>query len=283
MDISYLSILSFLTITIVYYGFPFIGKLPITMDILNTGGLENYYTKNLTRLGLYFLIVVITQFGLNTLYLINKCGGSPTKNIVSSLLITVVPWILIFGAMLAVLIIYPGLKTAFSDVVGYFAVAYSANNILSSILVDTKIDQAIDQAIDSNNEQKGAMKQTAEAILKLCGNKSILINKMTPYNFLSVWDILKPLMKNNGNIPDINEKQEQLLKLVVLKDNIGEATWYVYTAVLLTSMITYYLATTPCSKSVEQLKASHEEYLKKEQEKEKAQKINNSTTFVITN
>jgi hypothetical protein len=283
MDISYLSILLFLTITIVYYGFPFIGKLPITMDVLNTGGLKDYYTKNLYRLALYFLIVVMTQFGLNALYLINKCGGSPTKNIGSSILITFVPWILIFGAMIAVLIMYPGLKSAFSDVVGYFAVAYSANNVLSSILVDTNIDQAIDQAIDANNEQKGAMKQTAEAILKLCGNKSILINKMTPQNFLSVWDILKPLMKNDGNIPDINEKQEQLLKLVVLKDNIGEATWYIYTAVLLISMITYYLATTTCSKSVEQLKASHEEYLKQEQEKAKAQKINNSTTFVITN
>jgi hypothetical protein len=143
--------------------------------------------------------------------------------------------------------------------------------------------QAIDQAIDANNEQKGAMKQTAEAILKLCGNKSILINKMTPQNFLSVWDVLKPLMKNNGNIPDINEKQEELLKLVVLKDNIGEATWYVYTAVLLISMVTYYLATTSCSKSVDQLKASHEEYLKQEQARAASKKVNNSTTFVVTN
>jgi hypothetical protein len=216
-------------------------------------------------------------------YLINKCGGNSTTNIVTSVLVTFVPWILIFGIMIAVLIVYPGLKSAFSDVVGYFVVASSANSILSSILLDTKIDQAIDQAIDANSEQKGVMKQTAEAILKLCGNKSILINKMNPDNFLSIWDILKPLMKNNGNIPNINEKQEELLRLVVLKENIGEATWYVYTAVLLISIVSYYLATTTCNKTVDQLKASHNEYVKQEQANASAKTANNSTTFVITN
>jgi len=283
MDISYLSILIFLLITIVYYGFPSIGKLPITMDILNSGGLDTYYRNNLSRLGLYLLVVVVSQFGLNTAYLVNKCGGNATTNIVTSLLITIIPWILIFGVMVAVLIMYPGFKTAFSDVVGYFAVATSAGNILNSILIDTKIDQAIDQVSEISGEQKGSMKQTAEAILKLCGNKSILINKMTPQNFLSIWKILMPLMKDNGNIPDINEKQQDLLRLVVLKDNIGEATWYLYTAVLLTSIISYYLASRGCVKTIDQLKASHEEYLKQEEENEKAQSINNSTTFTITN
>jgi hypothetical protein len=283
MDISYLSILIFLLITIVYYGFPSVGKLPITMDILNSGGLDNYYKNNLSRLGLYLLVVVFSQFCLNIAYLVNKCGGSATTNIVSSLLITFVPWILIFGVMIATLIMYPGFKSAFSDVVGYFVVASSANNILNSLLIDTKIDQAIDQTFDSSNEQKSSMKQTAEAILKLCGNKSILINKMTPQNFLSIWDVLRPLMKDNGNIPDIVEKQQELLRLVVLKDNIGEATWYLYTAVLITSIVSYYLASRGCVKSIDQLKANHEEYLKQEEENEKAQAINNSTTFTMTN
>ena len=278
MDISYLSLIIFVIITMIYYIFPSFGKLPITIDILQSNDLEGYYKKNLPRLGLYFLIVVVSQFGLNTLYLINKCGGSAGNNIGIAALMTFIPWILIFGVMMAIIMIYPGLKTAFSDVIGYFAVAGKANEILSNILVDTKIDEAINTANDMSGEQKGTMKKSAEAILKLCGNKSILINQMSPENFLSIWDILKPLMKTN--IENIDLKQSELLNLVVLKDNIGEGLWYLYTAILLTSIISFNLASRGCKKSLDQLKASHDEYLQQEDQIQAQKDLNNSTTLV---
>lgn len=280
MDTSYLSIFIFLIITIVYYVFPALGKLPITIDILQNNQLEAYYKSNISRLGLYFLMVVMSQFVINSLFLINKCGGNSTTNVGVAALMTFVPWTLIFGVMLAVLMMYPGLKTAFSDVIGYFAVAGKANDILTSILVDTSIDETINASGDMNDLAKGTMKKSAEAILKLCGNKSVLINQMSPENFLSVWDVMKPLMKDGGNIPDIQQKQQELLGLVVLKDNIGEGLWYLYTAVFLTSIISFNLATRGCRKTVDQLKASHDEYLKQEEEAQKQKDLNNSTTMV---
>jgi hypothetical protein len=180
--------------------------------------------------------------------------------------------------MMAILMIYPGFKTAFSDVIGYFAVAGKANELLSNILVDTKIDQAINTANDMNSEEKGTMKKSAEAILKLCGNKSILINQMSPENFLSIWELIKPLMKTD--IADLDMKQNELLNLVVLKDNIGEGMWYLYTAILLTSIISYNLASRGCKKSLDQLKASHDEYLQNEDQLQAQKDLNNSTTMV---
>ena len=280
MDISYLSLLIFTIITIVYYIFPSVGKLPITIEILKNNSLQSYYTSNLSRLGLYFLVIVVTQFGLNSVYLINKCGGSAGTNVGVAALITFIPWILIFGIMMAVLIIYPGLKTAFSDVIGYFVVAGKSNDILSSILVDVNIDDTLEK--ESGSQDKGPMKKTAEAILKLCGNKSILINQMSPENFLSVWDIIKPLMKNGGNIPDIDEKQKELLQLVVLRDNIGEGMWYLYTAILLISIISYNLASRGCNKSIDDLKASHESYVKNEQQIKAKQELNKSTPMTLS-
>ena len=280
MDNSYLSIFIFLIITIVYYIFPAVGKLPVTVDILQNNQLGAYYKNNLSRLGLYFLFVVMSQFLLNSLYLINKCGGNSSTNIGVAALMTFVPWTLIFGVMMAILIMYPGLKSAFSDVIGYFAVAGKANEILTSILIDTKIEETINSSDNINELTKNAMKQSAEAILKLCGNKSILINQMSPDNFLSIWDILKPLMKEGGNIPDLQQKQQELLGLVVLKDNIGEGLWYLYTAVLLTSIISFNLASRGCRKTVDQLKASHDDYLKQEEEAQKQKDLNNSTTMV---
>ena len=278
MDISYLSLIIFIIITIVYYIFPSFGKLPITIDILKSNDLAGYYKSSLPRLGLYFLIVVMSQFALNSIYLINKCGGSAGNNIGVAALMTFIPWILIFGIMMAILMIYPGFKTAFSDVIGYFAVAGKANELLSNILVDTKIDQAINTANDMNSEEKGTMKKSAEAILKLCGNKSILINQMSPENFLSIWELIKPLMKTD--IADLDTKQNELLNLVVLKDNIGEGMWYLYTAILLTSIISYNLASRGCKKSLDQLKASHDEYIQKEDQLQAQKDLNNSTTMV---
>jgi len=280
MDI--ISIMVFTTITVIYYMFPFVGKIPITIEILKNNGLEEYYKKNMSRLGLYFLIVVVSQFGFNALYLINKCGGSAKTNVAVAALMTFIPWTLIFGIMMATLLIYPGLKTAFSDVVGYFVVAGKANEILSNILVDTKVDEAIETAQDMDPEQKGTMKKSAEAILKLCGNKSILINQMSPENFLSIWDIIKPLMKNKGEIPDLDNQQEELLGLVVLKDNIGEGLWYFYTAVLLISIVSFNLASRGCKKTIDDLKASHDDYLKEEEKAEKQKSLNNSTVLTVT-
>jgi hypothetical protein len=269
----------FLIITLVYYIFPAVGKLPITVDILQNNQLEAYYKSNISRLGLYFLLVVMSQFLINSLFLINKCGGNSSTNVGVAALMTFVPWTLIFGIMLAVLMMYPGLKSAFSDVIGYFAVAGKANDILTSILVDTSIDDTINTSGDMNDLAKGTMKKSAEAILKLCGNKSVLINQMSPENFLSIWDVMKPLMKDGGNIPDIQQKQQELLGLVVLKDNIGEGLWYLYTAVFLTSIISFNLATRGCRKTVDQLKASHDDYLKQEEEAQKQKELNNSTTM----
>ena len=276
MDISLLSLIIFTIITIIYFAFPSIGKPQLTLnDLENNETMMDFYNKNMYSLAIYIGIVVVSQFFLNTSFLISKCGGSINKNIGAAALFTFIPWLLIFAVMVAVLLIFPGFKTAFSDVIGYFVVSSSANQILSSILRGTDLNEMIDKTNDVN--EKNELTKAADAILKICGNKSILINQMNPDNFLNIWNILKPLM-NTGAYENI-EIKTKLLDLVVLKDNIGEALWYIYTAILISSIVNYNLATRGCIKDISQIKADHDNYIKTQEEADKEKELNNSTTY----
>ena len=277
MDISFQSLIFFIIITIIYFTFPSIGKPQLKLiDLTEEGVSEDYYNRNLRSLAFYLGLVVVSQLFLNIGYLMSKCGGSLDKNIGAAALFTFIPWILIFGVMLAVLIIFPGFKSAFSNVIGYYVVAGGANDIFGSILLGTDLNEMIEKTNDE--QQKNELTKAAEAIIKICGNKSILINQMSQDNFLQIWEKLKPLMIIGSY--ENSEIKQQLLDLVILKDNIGEAFWYVYTSILISSIVYYNLATRGCIKSVEQIKSDHDAYIQKQEELNKQNELNNSTKYV---
>lgn len=279
MDISFQSLLFFIIITILYFAFPSIGKPKLMLsDLTQDGVTPEFYTKTAKSLAFYLGIIVVSQLFLNIGYLMSKCGGSLDKNIGAAALFTFIPWVLIFGVLLVVLIIFPGFKCAFADVIGYYVVAGGANNIFGQILLGTDLNEMIENT--QNTEEKKELTKAAEAIVKICGNKSILINQINPDNFLNIWKTLKPLM-THGSFEN-TEIQQQLLDLVVLKDNIGESFWYVYTAILISSIVYYNLATRGCVKSIDQIKSEHDEYIQHQEEALEQQKLNNSTTYVTS-
>ena len=277
MDVSFQSLLFFIIITIVYFAFPSIGKPKLTLNDLSDDITKSYfYSKNIKSLAFYFGAIVVSQLFLNIGYLMAKCGGSLDKNIGSAALFTFIPWVLIFGVMLTVLLIFPGFKSAFSDVIGYYVVAGEANNIFGKMLLGTDINGMIEKTEDV--KVKNELTKAAEAIIKICGNKSILINQINSENFLQILTTLKPLM-TVGSYDNIELKQ-QLLNLVVLKENIGEAFWYIYTAILISSIVYYNLATRGCIKSVEQIKETHDAYIQEQENIAEQAKLNNTTTYV---
>jgi hypothetical protein len=277
MDISFQSLILFIIITILYFVFPSMGGKPqLTLnDLINDVNKSAYYSKHMKSLAFYLGMVVVSQLLLNVVYLMSKCGGSLDKNILTAAIFTFIPWILIFGVLLAVLIIFPGFKSAFSDVIGYYVVAGGANEIFGKILLGTDLNDMIEQTADAT--QKNELTKAAEAIIKICGNKSILINQINSENFLDIWNTLKPLM-TPGSYDSVEIKQ-QLLNLVVLKDNIGEGFWYVYTAILISSIVYYNLATRGCVKSVDQIKSEHDAYIKEQETADEQAKLNNSITY----
>lgn len=284
MDIYLTSIIVFIVLTIIYFivlkPTLTLDKLPeinsvtnvVTMDCFN-----EYKSSIFPKLALYLLAVCLSQFLLNTNYMNTKCGGTSKDNIGIAALYTILPWTIIFGTMLAVLIIFPGFKSAFSDVIGYFVVSSGAKDIFDAIM-NTDLQKDVDNA-QKTGQSTGDLEKAAKALTQMVdNNQSILINKMTPDNFADFWSTMRPLMKptitSTASIE--NDYKTQMLNLVVLKDNIGEAIWYVYTALLISSIVYYNLANVGCKKSVEQIKTSHDEYVQQQEDASQKAALNNA-------
>jgi hypothetical protein len=277
MDISFISLIVFTILTIVYFAFPSTADFPVTKPALTIdayvtpGVMQSWYSSYTISLGIFVLVTLCSQFILNVAYLGSKCGSNPA-NTFSAFKYTFVPWLFIFGVLIATLFIFPGFKSAFSDVIGYFVVAGKANDIFAELLVNT----------DANTPE---LAQAAESIVKICGNKSVLINKINIENFGDLWNILNPLKKPefqmvNGIDPEsVVSLKQALLDTVLLKDNIGEALWYIYSAILITSIVYYNLAVKGCVQDISQIKQQHDDYIKQQEADAKKAEINSQVKY----
>ena len=280
---SYLNILTFLLTTLLYYW-----ALKPTLkydDMVNPESYNNYLSSNKLYLAIYFLLILVVQFTVNAYIITQTCGGSIKENLSASGTLTFIPWTLIFGAIIVVLIAYPGFKSAFSDVVGYYYVSSSANKLLTELLVNKDIQTTMDSDSSITQQQKNSMQQAADMIIKICGNTSILINQIVPSNFVEYWDILKPLMKtqyqNDG--PESIDKRNELFDLVLTRDNIGESLWYIYTGLLISSIVQLKISTRGCIVSPDQMAKNYQNYVDTEKKAKEQQQKATSNIYTLTN
>jgi hypothetical protein len=310
---GYINLIVFILTSIFYF---YSIKPAITYDTIE----EETSQKGLA---IYALIIILTQFGLNVSAIINKCGGSASQNIGVAALFTFLPWTLIFGIVLAVLIIYPGFKSAFSDVVGYFYISSTAHNLFSEMLaIKGDINSKIEGEPDSVD--KPALRSTADALIKLCGNLGILINQIVPSNFKDYWRLLGPLMKpadelqnqpsyksylqtesktefkggaglgqspaNSSSVttsPASSKSasdfyRDELLKLVVTRDNIGESMWYLYTGIVVIYIIQYYILSRGCLSDAATMEKNYQKFLEKEADIQAQKDAAQKTTYTVS-
>jgi len=283
MSNSYLNVILFLLTTLLYY---YSLKPILNIDILlDPVKYKNYTTNNYVYLAIYLLAVIIVQFLVNISIISSICGGKLSLNIGTAFGYTFIPWVLLFGVIVLVLSIYPSFKSVFSDVIGYYYISSSANKLLTELLINKEINNKIktDPNLINEESQKN-MQSTADAIIKIFGDNSILINQILPTNFTDYWSILTPLMKpkyKNPTDPETIKLKNNLLELVVTKDNIGESMWYIYTGVLLCMYVQLKITTNGCLNNTQTMQQNYEDYITKEkqanEEKEKTQ-----TTYTIS-
>ena len=228
------------------------------------------------------MFIVVTQFIVNTSVITGNCGGSVTENLGAAALYTFLPWILIFGVIMVILIVNPGFKCVFSDVIGYFYVSYYANKIITDLLIDRDLQKNLEKG-NVGEGQKEALQNAADAIIKVCGNVSILINQMVPSNFKQYLQELQPLMKDKYKSSAEGEKlKEELFNLVVTRDSIGEAMWYIYTGILLTSVVQLQITTRGCVNNQAAMEQNYKTFLANEQQAQAQQAQAQSTTYTIS-
>jgi hypothetical protein len=270
---SSLNIVMFLIVTTGYY---MAIKSYLKLDIMNDPEKYKKYNNDThINLAIYLVAILVSQYFINIYNITDKCGGEITDNLGMAGLVTFLPWTFMFGLVVIILILYPGFKSAFSDVIGYFYVSSSANQILTDLLIDKDIQDKMDNDPNASAENKKAMQDVASVIIKICGNNSILINQIVPENFMNYWKILTPLMKqqyqDEGGGADIKKK---LFDLVVARDNVGEIMWFLYTGILVTSLVQLQMSTQGCNYSAATMEKNYQDFLDQQQkatdEREKA-------------
>jgi hypothetical protein len=307
MASSSLNIVIFLLTTVFYY---MVLKPSLTYDKLKNGYKE-YVSNNYMYLAIYLLLVMVLQFIANASIISNNCGGSISENMGAAGVFTFIPWTLIFGVIILVLTIYPGFKSAFSDVIGYYYVSSSANKLLTDLLINRDIEKILTDspspktninpgiASDSTNPggqiemtsivgggDKEKMQEAADLIIKICGNTSVLINQIVPSNFDNYWSLLTPLKKDkykNDSDSSTQSLRDQLFELVVTRDNIGEMMWYIYTGLLITSIVQLKITTRGCASNPKTMEQNYQKFLDKQAELDKQKEQATSTTYTITN
>jgi hypothetical protein len=275
---TFFNIVFFVIITIIYLVF----KPQIALKNVNEEEMQNYNRKSYIMLIIYFVITLFSQFFINIYILVMKCKGNISKNLRKAALITFLPWSFVFGTIIGILVVFPGFKSVFSDVIGYFVVSNTANKILSRLLTDSSTKEVIDNISENSEIKKKDYERAAEAIIKLLGNISLLINQIVPDNFNQYWETLKPLMKDqykNDENEDTIELKQNLYNAVLLKDNIGEFLWYIYTGILLISIVQYYIVSGKCQRDRESMQKEYSEFLNTQQTI-KDQQDNTKTTYV---
>jgi hypothetical protein len=317
MASSSLNIVIFLLTTVFYY---MALKPSLTYDKLKNEYKE-YVSNNYMYLAIYLLLVMVLQFIANASIISNNCGGSISENMGAAGVFTFIPWTLIFGVIILVLTIYPGFKSAFSDVIGYYYVSSSANKLLTDLLINRDIEKILtdspspkpniipDAASGVANPgpanpgpanpggeiemtsivgggDKEKMQEAADLIIKICGNTSILINQIVPSNFDNYWSLLTPLKKDkykNDSDPSTKTLRDKLFELVVTRDNIGEIMWYIYTGLLITSIVQLKITTRGCASNPKTMEQNYQKFLDKQAEVDKQKEQSTSTTYTITN
>jgi hypothetical protein len=279
---SYLNIVTFLLTTLFYY-LALKPALPYTL-YSNKEEYKSYISNSYMYLAIYLLLVIVIQFMVNSSIIASNCGGNITENMGVAGVLTFLPWILIFGVLIVILTIYPGFKSAFSDVIGYYYVSGPSTKLLTELLVNKDIEKKMLDDPNMTPQKKEALESAADAIIKICGNTSILINQIVPSNFDQYWGILTPLMKDKYQAggPEADKIKNNLFELVVTRDNVGEAMWYIYTGLLLTSIVQLKITSRGCASNPKTMEANYQKFLEQEQ-KGKEAKEKASATYTITN
>lgn len=190
----------------------------------------------------YIITVIIGHYLINVDLVTATCNSSNWR---LAFIVTIVPWVMMFGTIILILTLYPGWKTPFSNTFGYAMTIFSgAKKITSEIFPPAS-------KIEGDNENASSIK---ESLAYIYSDQSILINEVTAENFDNFWKDTEPIRSKESKEGDNNKLKDQFLNLVKLKDIVGEYVWYMLTGSLVIAVGYNYIIASTCSPSVDNIK-----------------------------
>ena len=234
------SVIIFLILTIAY----FVIKYIITSNKMNITYLS-------VLLYIYLGTLLLSQLTINIGITKQVCGTSQWQ---TAVMVTALPWILIFGALKILLSIFPGWLKPFSNTFGYgIAKIAGLNSVLDDIL---------------KPENATGDKKLSKALADIYSDRALLISHVGLENYDAFWQSLK-----NGKLlqKDSNESRDKLKSFIYLKTIVSEFIWFLLVGLLTVSSSYNYIINSACQNSVSEMKArraQHQETIELQKEAE---------------
>ena len=259
------SIMFFLIVTTVYF-FIRLFTLPSKLKP------QSMYT-NIIYMVIFLSILVIGNFFINISVTQKLCNGNVQWY--STFMITFIPWILIFGIINIVLIVFPGWLTPFSNTIGYYVAKIAGlNGLFVNDILEPKIDtNKIDEMIEKGSSESNI--EIAKALEQIYGNETLLINEIPrdgeteEEQIQQFKDFVKIMQKmkifKNPKDKEGHDTMEQaiaeLYKMLKMKDIAAEYVWNLLCGFLVTSLSYNYVVNAGCAYSAGQMKKNYEDHL----------------------
>ena len=184
----------------------------------------------------YYISVLFGQYLINLMTTYRMCNDH--YQYLTAAYITLVPWVLIFGILNLMLLIFPGWLTPFSNTFGYgMTVALGIKKVIRNVFKDP-------------GTVEGQSDKATEALNYIYGNQSLLVNEITMQNFDVFLDSMKTLLKVAAD-----SKEVVILKnLIFLKESVAQYMWFLLTGSLVIAVATNSIINSSCNYSEESLK-----------------------------
>ena len=216
----------FIFITMIYTSLKYFMANPGLPDASGAKGSD----KGTIFFAIYVLILVVGQFIINLSLTNSLCGSSQWSTALS---ITLIPWLIIFGSIFAILKMNPGWLYPFSATIGYSIISLFPG--FNDIFADSK----------SRNQNP--------TLTRLYANKSPLINEITLEKFSKT---IRKIKQEGVTITDENK----LFNMIYLKTTISEMIWYLLTGCFVISVSYNYIINSACTLSAAEMQKKTDEY-----------------------
>lgn len=244
--------------------FTIVGYLIMPNTISDDGG-----QSNLLYLSIYILLLVIGNYFINLNITKSVCKGQPQW--ANTMFNTLIPWVLIFGVINMILIMFPGWLSPFSNTFGFGLINLLGLSELLKQILNLNRDTAV-------KDLSPADKLVARGVQEIYGNNSLFINQIPsdPNKFKEFVQTLIDtgyFIKLNITDPNII----QLFKFIQLKDLVGKYIWNLLTGILVVSISYNFIINSECSNSLKQMEDRRNDFVASENKRHNSK--NNERTY----
>lgn len=209
------------------------------------------YSKNIVQMFIFVVFIVVlfifqimaSIFGYKN-YAITSTGNENidiSSKVPQIILYTIIPWIVMFGSLVALLQIFPGWKLPFANTFGYLIVKLLGIKKLATKLIISydEVGNSLEPDTDDDNFNRAI--RTVKPIIQ---DPSMILNEISSDNFDNFWKTMedgKILRSEESYKITYNKPREEarstLEKFINIKENISEYVWYILAGTFIASYV----------------------------------------------